>query len=474
MPPYRSHIHGQVAWLAALDVACLAAGCAIGSITRFAPEEWGDYVVSHMDGWLILISGVVVANYLAGGYRLQATYSRFNLVVTWLFSLIFATVILSVTSYGWFRLLLGRGVLFLSLASYSIVSLALKLFVYRALFRSEWFVCRCAIMGTGRRAREVRAILESKWVMPAHRVVAFLSEIRPEAQRAEPGGIMDGVPVLLFRAEETEELLRGLGVDLVVAGCEDSPDARASDANLRRLRFRGVEVLTAPAVVEIYCGRTPLDLVNEAYLTDIALISEGPGVAHWKRLADIVFSLLALAAFAPVSAVIALAIKLAEPGAPVLYVQERVGRFGQPFRIRKFRTMRQDAEADTGPVWAGPDDPRVTPLGRFLRRFRLDEIPQFLNVLVGEMSIVGPRPERPEIACELEKVIPYFRERENVMPGLTGWAQIRYPYGRTVEDAVRKLEYDLYYIKHMSLALDLQIVLSTLRIIFLGVPANGE
>jgi len=175
-----------------------------------------------------------------------------------------------------------------------------------------------------------------------------------------------------------------------------------------------------------------------------------------------------------VFAVIALAIKLAEPGAPVLYVQERVGRFGEPFRIRKFRTMRQDAEAGTGPVWAGQDDPRVTPLGRFLRRFRLDEIPQFLNVLVGEMSIVGPRPERPEIARELEKVIPYFRERENVMPGLTGWAQIRHPYGRTAEDAVRKLEYDLYYIKHMSLALDLQIVLSTLRIIFLGVPANRE
>ena len=136
--------------------------------------------------------------------------------------------------------------------------------------------------------------------------------------------------------------------------------------------------------------------------------------------------------------------------------------------MHKFRTMREDAEAETGAVWSTEDDPRVTIIGRILRKFRLDEIPQFWNILKGEMSLVGPRPERPEIVTDLEKQIPFYDEREYAMPGLTGWAQIQYPYGATVEDSKRKLEYDLFYIKHLSLSLDLQIMLRTLRIVVLG------
>jgi len=173
-------------------------------------------------------------------------------------------------------------------------------------------------------------------------------------------------------------------------------------------------------------------------------------------------------ALAPVAVLIALLMKLAEPQSPVLYSQTRVGRFGSAFRIYKFRTMREGAEDKTGPVWSADEDTRVTRLGRGLRRFRLDEIPQFINILQGDMSLVGPRPERPELAAELEKRIPFYSERENIMPGLTGWAQIRYAYGNTVEDAVSKLEYDLYYMKHLSFALDLQIVLSTLQIVIFG------
>jgi lipopolysaccharide/colanic/teichoic acid biosynthesis glycosyltransferase len=161
----------------------------------------------------------------------------------------------------------------------------------------------------------------------------------------------------------------------------------------------------------------------------------------------------------------------------VFYRQTRVGQFGRPFTIVKFRTMAPDAEARTGPVWSAKGDARVTRLGSVLRTFRVDEIPQFVNVLRGEMSMVGPRPERPELIGELEKRIPYFSERLNVLPGLTGWAQVRYPYGSTIEDARRKLEYDLYYIKHLSLRLDLQIILSTLRVVVFGKvfpPAPGR
>jgi len=161
-------------------------------------------------------------------------------------------------------------------------------------------------------------------------------------------------------------------------------------------------------------------------------------------------------------------IKLSNPWQPAFYSQTRVGKLGRPFTIRKLRTMRPDAESESGAIWSCEDDPRITFLGRFLRKFRIDELPQFWNVLVGDMSLVGPRPERPEIARWLATQIPLYSEREFVLPGLSGWAQIHYPYGNTIEAARRKLEYDLFYIRNMSPSLDLQIVLRTLRIVLLG------
>jgi len=181
-----------------------------------------------------------------------------------------------------------------------------------------------------------------------------------------------------------------------------------------------------------------------------------------------VISLLALILLSPVMLLVAVCIKLSRPSAPVLYIQNRVGQFGKVFRIIKFRTMKPDAESESGAIWAEDGDPRITRLGRVLRKTRLDELPQFWNVFKGDMSLVGPRPERPELTKKLEIEIPFFGERYNILPGLTGWAQIRYPYGGSVEDARRKLEYDLYYMRHMSLALDLQIMLSTIRIMLLG------
>jgi lipopolysaccharide/colanic/teichoic acid biosynthesis glycosyltransferase len=152
----------------------------------------------------------------------------------------------------------------------------------------------------------------------------------------------------------------------------------------------------------------------------------------------------------------------------VFYSQERVGRFGRIFRIHKFRTMTVGAEQGREAVWSPDNDPRITWAGKSLRKYRLDELPQLWNVLKGEMSLVGPRPERPELVEKLAKVIPYYRERENIPPGLTGWAQIRYPYGATIEDARAKLEYDLYYLQNLSVALDLRIILRTLRIVLFG------
>jgi exopolysaccharide biosynthesis polyprenyl glycosylphosphotransferase len=181
----------------------------------------------------------------------------------------------------------------------------------------------------------------------------------------------------------------------------------------------------------------------------------------------VLISIVGLLLSAPFLPLVILAIKLSSPGR-VLYWQNRVGRDDRVFRCYKFRTMRSDAEAISGPTWAEDDDPRVTPVGRLLRKTRIDEIPQLLNVLKGDMSLVGPRPERPEFVAALNKKIPYYHLRHSVRPGITGWAQILYKYGSSVEDAKEKLRYDLYYIKNTSVGLDLLIFLNTIKIVLVG------
>lgn len=464
----RSHIRTHITWIAMMDLACLVLAAFLGVVLRLGPDETGSYVFENVQGWLLLFGGILLANYLAGTYRLQYTFSRFNLIVTWLFSVFFALLILSITSYAWMLVVLGRGVLGLTLLFYSILSLSLRLLLYRYLFRSDIFQCRTVILGAGARAATLRRVIESDLVLPAHKVVANIRIDELEEATPPVNTVVDGVAVLCCSIANLEALIRSLGVSLIVVGLDALDKSSRIYPNLKRLRFEGTEVLSPLSVFEIYRGVTPLDLVNDEVLMQASLESRLPIMRRMKRLVDIIAALVGGIVFLPIALIVAVLIKVSAPLHPVFYTQVRVGQFGRHFRIYKFRTMCPMAERDTGPVWATANDVRITALGRFLRRFRLDEIPQFINILRGEMSLVGPRPERPEIIRELEDKVPFHNEREIVPPGLTGWAQIRYPYGSSIEDTRHKLEYDLYYIKHLSLSLDLQILLSTLRIVFLG------
>jgi exopolysaccharide biosynthesis polyprenyl glycosylphosphotransferase len=190
-----------------------------------------------------------------------------------------------------------------------------------------------------------------------------------------------------------------------------------------------------------------------------------------KRTGDLVFGILGLLISLPVMIVTALLIRLESKG-PVLYRQTRVGLYGRTFDVLKFRSMRTDAEAGGVAKWATKDDPRVTRVGKYIRKFRLDEFPQFINVIRGDMSFVGPRPERPVFVEQLRKEIAYYDERHSVRPGVTGWAQVRYPYGSSVEDSFHKLEYDLFYLKNMSFTFDCAIVFQTLRTVVSGEGAR--
>jgi len=236
---------------------------------------------------------------------------------------------------------------------------------------------------------------------------------------------------------------------------------------LRSFRYRGIELVDFVALNEEIAQEIPLDHIDDEWLFIASMNNSRFHIRRLKRLTDIFVSLVGLAVTSWLFPIVAFFIKIGSPG-PVFYRQERLGRESVPFTIYKFRTMRQDAESVTGPVWAIEDDPRITPFGKFLRKSRIDEIPQLFNVLMGNMSLVGPRPEREVFIHKLSEKIPFYAERLLVPPGITGWAQVMYPYAASIEESRRKLQFDLYYIKHMSFFLDMYVLLKTSKTILFG------
>ena len=233
------------------------------------------------------------------------------------------------------------------------------------------------------------------------------------------------------------------------------------------LGFAGIQIEEASTTFEYVFQRVCTEQIRPSQLIFTSKLGPGPLMVRVQSMYSWVIALTALVLVSPIMILAAILVKLTSPG-PALYRQQRVGLNGKEFTIFKFRSMRADAEAKTGAVWAQRNDPRITPLGRFLRKSRIDELPQLFNVLRGEMSVVGPRPERPEFVATLSEQIPFYRQRHVVRPGITGWAQINHKYGDTIEDTVRKLEYDLYYIKSLSPALDFLVMFHTAKVMLLS------
>ncbi len=236
---------------------------------------------------------------------------------------------------------------------------------------------------------------------------------------------------------------------------------------LLSFRVQGIEVLDSVEFYEQLAEKIPVESLNPSHLIFGTGFKRSAVMQTSKTCMDMVYSVAGILLALPIGIILAILIKLDSEG-PVLYRQERIGKNGRPFNLLKFRSMRQDAEGASGPVWASENDPRVTRVGRVMRTLRLDEIPQLLNVLRGEMSFVGPRPEREVFVQQLREKIPYYDLRLTVKPGLTGWAQVKYRYGATENDALEKLQYDLYYIKHLSPLFDLTIILDTLGVVISG------
>ena len=274
------------------------------------------------------------------------------------------------------------------------------------------------------------------------------------------GGEIDGVPVL-GGAERLADAVARFGVGEVVVAVPHRAGSTLLGA-LADCLHQGVDVVPMSQIYEDLLSRVPVRHLESGWLFSsfVEAVRSKDASRLAKRVLDLSGAVAGLVTLAALMPIIAAAIRL-DSGRPIFFRQRRLGRGGAPFELVKFRTMSQDAEADGPPQWAGRRDPRVTRVGRFLRRTRLDELPNVVNVLRGEMSLVGPRPERPEFVAMLEREIPFYRTRLLVRPGLTGWAQVNYPYGDSVHGALEKLEYDLYYVKHRSLFFDLWILVRT-------------
>ncbi|MCB2190696.1 MAG: TIGR03013 family PEP-CTERM/XrtA system glycosyltransferase [Deltaproteobacteria bacterium] len=391
-------------------------------------------------------------------------------------SMAVGTLVLAVIYYFLPRLLLGRGILFLSFIITTLLVLIWR-GMYRWALQQRFLAARLLILGGGSLSDSIIEELISR-SDNIYNVVGIMDlsgrgfNRRAGDKQPEPEVNLSEQWASLLRAElrhDPEELVglvRYLEVDMVVAAM-DEKRGRMPMKELLEIRMLGVPIITGEDFYEQIAGRILADRIRPGWLIFSPGFTTSRMRNFTKRAMDVSISLFGLILSLPLSLLVALAIKIDSKG-PVIYSQERTGQHGKAFKVLKFRSMVSDAEKQSGPVWAEEDDPRITRVGRCIRKLRLDEIPQMYNVLKGEMSFVGPRPERPNFVRQLSKELPYYQERLKAKPGITGWAQICYPYGSSVNAALEKLNYDLYYIKHSSISMDMTILLQTIKIIIFG------
>jgi len=356
-------------------------------------------------------------------------------------------------------LALGRRQLLLTLGTFGLCQFVWHFF-YTSLLNVSGMAQKVLVLGTGDLARKMEQIM---FLHKTHYVFAGyydLSANNGHDSAYPPTATCEGL-VDIAKREKIDKIVVSVTERRGIFPLQE----------LLNCKFAGIEIVDAPSFYEELMGKMLIENITPGWF----IFADGFKLNHtvklFKRLSDIFFACIGLILTSPLFPLIALFIKIDSKG-PVFYRQLRVGEREKNFFLTKFRTMRQDAETETGAVWAQKNDTRVTRVGSFLRKVRLDELPQFFNVLKGEMSLIGPRPERPEFVAKLQQTLPYYVNRHFVKPGITGWAQIKYRYGASDEDSLEKLRYDLYYIKNLSLLLDTSITIDTIKVVLFGKGAR--
>lgn len=439
------------------DVILIPIAYFLSLVIRFGVENYSLLKPSIGGGFVILC--YIFTFYIADLYELDKLFKSIKYIFRFITAIFIAAIITLGAFYFFPKLWFGRGIFVISTALVGLFTYLWRLlfaFIFRKLLYKEKNI---VIIGSGELTKQFSKIFED---LGPYKVKGFICERLINK---------DDCLNVLGTYDQLNDIVEKAEIDIVIIAVTHIEDTKLLKYALE-CKMKGVSVIDLPTFYEEVTGKVPVELVNDLWLvtTPISGVKKSIYNMKVKRVLDIIFSILGLIISLIITVPVAILIKLESKG-PVFYKQKRVGLNNKIFDCIKFRSMTVDAEKN-GVVWASKNDSRVTRIGKIIRKLRIDEIPQMWNVLKGEMSFIGPRPERPEFVERLEKVIPYYNLRHSVKPGITGWAQVCYPYGASEEDALEKLKYDLYYIKNLSLFLDFQILLKTAKVVLLGKGAR--
>ncbi len=433
--------------LLASDITILVAAAWLAVLLRL-DYAYISYVHDHAIPFAFQIVSYITCFYVADLYDVKREFWRFDQV---LYILITCVIAMSLSAIGFYTDInyVGRGIFFLY-AALVFLSITLVRYSYVSLSSAELFKKRILIVGAGAAGRNMLCKI-NKYGRRNYDVIGFIDDNIQDS---------NDVPVL-GTSDDLENLIEKLDINLLIICIAGKKNERLLKT-LIKCHYYDVQILDMPTMYECITGKLPLYHINQEWLLMSAMSNHRLFYSKIKRMVDVALSVLLLTLTSPIIVLAAVAIKLNSAG-PVTYKQERIGRDYKKFNIYKLRTMVQDAEEKTGAVWASKNDPRITSAGNILRKLRIDELPQLFNVLNGDMSFVGPRPEREVFTKEFDEEIPGYGYRLLVKPGITGWAQVMYAYASSKDETKEKLRYDLYYIKNMSVALDLLILLKTIK-----------
>jgi len=406
----------------------------------------------------------MICLYFNDVYDLQITNSYFELGIRLFQALGASSIILAFVYFLFKEMIIGKGIFFITII-FSMLLIVIWRFFYKFVLTSGIFDQKIMLLGSGSLGeRIVNEIFRRKDC--GYKVSSVIME-------SHNGNLSSyqGIPVIYKKKfKGLSQTAKEMGIKKIVLDLKEKRGAFPT-RELLNCRIDGIDILECNSFYEMLTGKLFVGQINPGWLIFSDGFKKSIIKNFLKRFTDIFFSFILLVMFLPVILATVILIKIDSKG-PVLFLQERVGQKRKIFKILKFRSMIVDAEKKSGPVWAQSDDDRITRFGKFARKWRIDEIPQLLNVLKGDMSFAGPRPERYYFVKKLEEVIPYYAQRFAVKPGVTGWAQVNYGYGASMEDAIEKLNYDLFYIKNMSIFVDLIIVLRTIKTVLLGKGAR--
>jgi len=466
---FNGRVHFSLVLLALVEISVVVAAVYLAILVRFSGLSSASAAITMFQSTVgsiwprALLVALVTLPCLAsmGLYQMAQRAAFTGIVLRLAIAVLLSEAMLGLIFYLAPSLFVGRGIVGLE-GLFSLAGLTLVRYGFLRLADENIFRRRVLVWGSGARAANITSKLRRRNDQRGFNLVGFV----------KAPGDCDGVPG--HQILPSDEDLLDLALRFDVAEIVVAPDDRRQGFPITELlecRIRGIEVCDILEFFERESGRLDLALVQPSWLIfSKGFRSDALRLAS-KRVFDVAVSTTVLVCAAPIALLTAIAIFLEDRG-PALYRQTRVGQNGRLFQMFKFRSMRIDAEPNGEARWAVRNDSRITRIGKLIRKLRIDELPQVINVLLGHMSFVGPRPERPEFVENLAQAIPYYRERHCVKPGITGWAQVRFSYGSSEKDARQKLEYDLYYVKNHSLALDLMVLVQTVEIVVFGIGSR--